>query len=612
MPQSTYCDPTGIFTPETWSHFSAECDISADRTKTKAPIVTAIHLLRQGFGLLTAQRRREAGRITIALVFSAIAETLAMASVFPFLTLLVNPSLAEQSAVVDRLLAMVGLTSATQGLIFLGVVAAVLFLMSACLRALVEIRVHKFAQFQRHELAQRVLTRVVARPYSYFLGRHSGELTKTVLGDVDRVVRFVLQPSMFLLAQLTRFIAVFLLVLIVAPGMTVVATVVLAVSYVTAFRVFRSRTKHSGALLSAADSARFRVVSELLRNIKALRVAGRERQFVSEFGKSSEVVARQYAINQILIRMPRLVIETLAIGGVILLAVGFVVVNGGLSQQILGETLPKLGLLSLAGLRMLPAVQEIFHSAWSIQLGAASVAALREELDVPMQQPRSAATPVPLRASMSAKGLSFRYQGAREWAFRDVSFHLDAGESLAIVGPTGAGKSTLLDVILGLQPPSEGEFRVDGRILDADEIPGWQATIGYVPQKCDLLDGTIEQNIKYGDPSEVTDRERLSAAIRDAQLVEMLERQPHGLDTHVGEAGVRLSGGEQQRISIARAIYRDASVVVLDEPTSALDRGTEDKLIDVIAALSHSRTVVVVTHQDQLADCCDHILRLPT
>ncbi|MGR3616127.1 MAG: ABC transporter ATP-binding protein [Paracoccaceae bacterium] len=569
-----------------------------------------LKLVTQGFHLLTPERQREAVFIAFGLVLAAAVEMLAMASILPFLGVLVNPGLIEQAPFLGKILDVFGATSINQSLVFLGVTAAVLFFVSACFRAWIEIKASRFTQYQRHELALRILTRVVARPYDYFLNRNASEIIKTVLGDVDRVVHFVLQPTVFLMSQATQALAVFLLVLFVAPGMTLIATSSLIVFYLGAFLLFRGRTALSGAKLTNADKERYKVAAELLRNIKALRIAGREDQFLDDFSAPSETVALQYAANHMYSRLPRLFIEALAIGGVILLSAAFVLMNGGVTSASLGETLPAMALLALAGLRMLPLAQVIFQSGWNIQLGAASAEKLRQELEFEIPDRKVAQDAWALTHEISVRDLSFKYEGSDSPAFEGVSFTLEAGKSLAIVGPTGVGKSTLLDVLLGLHSPSSGEISIDGRALTSQNAPSWQATIGYVPQVCDLLDASIERNIVYGEALDLFDQERLNIAVRDAQLDETIARQPNGIKTLVGEAGVRLSGGEKQRILIARAVYRKATVIILDEPTSALDSETESRLGDVVRGLTGNRTVLVVTHQENIAEGCDQLLRL--
>lgn len=565
-------------------------------------------ILHQAFGLLAPRRKREARWIAFGLMLAALGEVLAMASLLPFLAFLGDPTLAQGSSRLAQLFKALGVTDQTDGL---GLASCALFVGAAILRAFVDVRVVTFVQYQRHELAMGLLNRAVAMPYGEILQRDASDLSKRILGDVDRTVHFVMSPGMLLVSQIMRFITVFLLVLALAPVITLSAALVLSVFYAVVFRAFRQRTQRSSARLSEADSARHKTLTELGRHIKVLRISGREQDFVDAFAEPSESLAQQYAANHVLTRLPRLVLETLVIGGAIVVTLVVILLSGGLTSETVGQTLPALGVLALAGLRLIPTIQAIFQSVWSIQLGASSVAALDAAFRQPAAEPSAEVTPLPLSIALDAQGLGYRYDGASTWAFRDVSFEVRAGQSLAIVGPTGAGKSTLLDVILGLLPPTEGAVQVDGATLGPDETRAWQATIGYVPQDAALLNTTIAANIAFCASGDEIDEARLTEALDKAQLVEAVARQPQGLLTVVGDGGARLSGGERQRVLIARALYRDASVVVLDEPTSALDKDTAQGVIALLTSLAEvGKTVVLVTHQDALAARCDVVLSL--
>lgn len=572
--------------------------------------MTFVVTLKQAFGLLSLERRQEANGIIIVMAIAAIGEALAVASLLPFLALLGNPEVLNGSSRLSAIFDALGLTEPTIALVFWGTTCCLIFVASAILRNYADIKVDTFAQMQRHELAMGALKRIVSMPYVELLDRSSSTIMKTVLGDVDRVVHFVLQPSVMLVSQLVRFAAIFVLAVVLAPNMTLIAAFFVGLFYVAVFAIFRRRARVASKRLTEVDGERHTVLSELVRNIKTLRIAGQEGKFVSAFSEPSRKLSMQHVSNHTLTRLPRMMVETMAIGGSLLVAVGFVLFEGGVSSATLGDALPSLGLLAMASLRLIPAVQAIFKSGWSIQLGASSVEALVREFERPVNLVQEKRQPIPLEHKLCAEGLGYRYPNAPQWAFRGVEFQVEIGQSIAIVGPTGAGKSTLLDVVLGLLVPSEGQIRIDGEILTPKDIAGWQSAIGYVPQEAELLDGTIEANISFDYADEAIDRIRFENAVSAAQLGDTIARQSAGLRTIVGEKGARLSGGERQRILIARAIYHEASVIVLDEPTSALDKDTAQGVRQLLGALSEvGKTVFLVTHYEELADDCDVVLR---
>jgi ATP-binding cassette subfamily C protein len=215
----------------------------------------------------------------------------------------------------------------------------------------------------------------------------------------------------------------------------------------------------------------------------------------------------------------------------------------------------------------------------------------------------------PLRHALTVESVSFRYEGTRRLVLEDVSLTVQRGESVAIVGTSGAGKSTLVDLILGLHRPQQGVIRVDG-VNIADDVEGWQRQIGLVPQEVYLLDASLRENVAFGIPDDEIDDDRVTTAIRRAQLEQFVVGLPEGLATETGERGVRLSGGQRQRLGIARAFYTDPQVLVLDEATSALDNATEAELSSMIAELHGTLTMIVIAHRLSTVKNCDRVFLL--
>jgi ATP-binding cassette, subfamily B, bacterial PglK len=271
---------------------------------------------------------------------------------------------------------------------------------------------------------------------------------------------------------------------------------------------------------------------------------------------------------------------------------------------------PTLGLFAAAAFRLMPSVNRMLASIQGIRFGLPAIDSVHRELSMDAGTPhRDQAQPISFEREVVARAVSFTYPGKSTPALDGVSLFLRKGQSLGLIGPSGSGKSTLVDVMLGLLPAQSGEILVDGVDIRSN-LRGWQNLIGYVPQTIYLTDDTLRRNIAFGVPSSQIDEAAVDRAIRLAQLEDFVLSLDLGLDTVVGERGVRLSGGQRQRIGIARALYHDPPVLVLDEATSALDTDTERGVMQAVTALHGSKTVLVVAHRLSTLEHCDEILEL--
>jgi ATP-binding cassette subfamily B protein len=271
-----------------------------------------------------------------------------------------------------------------------------------------------------------------------------------------------------------------------------------------------------------------------------------------------------------------------------------------------------LGALALGAQRLLPALQQAY-GAWATIVG--SQASLADAIDL-LEQPiraemlQSAPEPMQFREAIRFKGVNFRYTEDGPWVVRNLDFIIPKGSRIGLVGATGSGKSTTLDILMGLLTPTEGQLLIDGYSLDGDLMRAWRRTIAHVPQSIYLSDASFIENIAFGIPLEQIDFERVKLAAKQAQIADFIESCPQGYRTPVGERGMRLSGGQRQRVGIARALYKQASVLVFDEATSALDNATESSLMESIEALNRDLTILLVAHRLTTVRQCDVVVEI--
>ena len=334
---------------------------------------------------------------------------------------------------------------------------------------------------------------------------------------------------------------------------------------------------------------------------------GMQEVYSGIYSRADHALRRAGSSSGFIAGSPRYAMESLGLVLIALLAYGLSRRGGGAATA-----LPLLGTLALGAQRLLPALQQAYGAWASIAGNRTSLAQVTQLLDQPLPPEASlpAPAPLPLRHSARFDAVRFRYSADGPWVIDGLNLTIERGRRVGVVGSTGSGKSTALDLLMGLLTPTEGEVLVDGAPITGSRIRAWQRTIAHVPQSIYLCDGTVAENIAFGVPPEAVDLERVRSAAHQAQIADFVESRPQGYHALVGERGIRLSGGQRQRIGIARALYKQASVLVFDEATSALDNATERSVMDAIDALNRDLTMVLIAHRLSTVQSCDIIIEL--
>jgi len=354
------------------------------------------------------------------------------------------------------------------------------------------------------------------------------------------------------------------------------------------------------------EGLRIQHLQQGLGGAKDVKLLGREGDFLAQYHLHHAQSARVGELQSTLQQLPRLWLELLAVGGLALLV--FVMLGRGVE---LTSIVPTLGLFAAAAFRLMPSVSRVLASVQAVRYAMPVINTLHEELKLAAPEPAIRTTDQGRRfyREIRLTDVAYSYPGADTPALHGLTLAIKKGESVGFIGSSGSGKSTLVDVILGLLPPSNGSVLVDGQDIQ-EQLRTWQDQIGYVPQSIYLTDDTLRRNVAFGIPDEHIDDAAVQRAIRDAQLEEFVGGLPNGVESIVGERGIRLSGGQRQRIGIARALYHDPSVLVMDEATSALDATTESGVMEAVTALRGSKTILIVAHRLTTVGQCDRIYRL--
>lgn len=561
--------------------------------------------------LLTPAERRRAILLLGLVIVMAMLDVIGMASVMPFLAVMADPGILSKYSALNDLYIRMAFKSTDEFLYFLGLASFILLVFAAVVRIGGQYAVNRYTQMRMHSIGVRLLDTHLRRPYTFYLNRHTGDLAKGLLSEVNQLASQVFTPLSQAIAHGISLLALLVLLVIIDPMVALIMAAVLGGSYSLVYLTIRRYLGRVGIDRVKANQVRFQVVSEALGGIKPVKLLGREATYVDRFSVASERMAHVQSVNNTLSSAPKFVIEAIAFGGIILLTLGLMAHHGGHQAGALGKVLPLLGLYAFVVYRMLPAVQAIYSAIALLRFGAAALAGIHADFagrdDLP-PLPREAAKPLDAHHIVELRGVTFSYESDKAAGIKDIDLDIPIGSTLGIVGSTGAGKTTLVDILLGLLQPQSGEIRIDGVAITPGNMRRWQADLGYVPQDIFLVDASVSENIALGLSPEDIDEDRVRECARMAQILDFVEGElPEGFRTSVGERGVRLSGGQRQRIGIARALYNDPAIIIFDEATSALDNLTEQEVMRAVAALSGQKTVVMIAHRMSTVRNCDNI-----
>jgi ATP-binding cassette subfamily B protein len=401
--------------------------------------------------------------------------------------------------------------------------------------------------------------------------------------------------------------AIVIALIVINPLVAGIASISFGACYGLVTWLTRRQLRRNSQRIAHEETQVIKALQEGLGGIRDVILDGTQQAYCDAYVKADQPLRRALGNNLFVGSGPRIVLEVVAM--VLIAILAYV-----LSRQVegLGTALPVLGALAVGTLRLLPAFQQSY-GAWTSMAGnQASLADVVELLGQPLREDASAPPPppFPFKRDIRFEAVRFRYSGKGPWVLDGLDLTIPKGARIGIVGSTGSGKTTTLDLLMGLLMPTEGEIRVDGLPIRGAVVRAWQRTIAHVPQNIYLADSTLAENIAFGIPREAIDFSRLREATRQAQIADTIESMSDGYDTRVGERGVRLSGGQRQRIGIARALYKQASVLVFDEATSALDSATEQAVMDSIQDLHGDLTVLLIAHRLSSLRRCDAIIKL--
>jgi ATP-binding cassette, subfamily B, bacterial PglK len=560
------------------------------------------------YNLLTTSKRRASIILLGFIIVGTLLEIIGVGLLLPVMVLLVEGNIATNYPMVQPLLETLGNPNhQTQVQIVMITLVGVYFVKNLYL-AFLAWQQARFSLGLREELSQRLFAIYIYQPYTFHLQRNSAQLIRNITGEVDEFITNALNPVLNLIAEILVSFGIVTLLLVVEPLGTLIVFLVLLIASWAFYGSTRARISRWGELRQYHDGQRIQHLHQGLGSVKDVKLLGREDNFLFKFYEHNSKSAQMTQFLEILQKLPRLWLELLAVVGLILL----VLIMLAQGQEV-SSVVPTMGLFAIAAFRMMPSVNRILTAVQSLRYGLPAINNLHEDFQLSEAKLKSshkaANNLTKLQKEICITDITYNYPDTENSVIAKVTIKIKQGDSVGFIGPSGSGKSTMIDVILGLLTPDSGQVMIDGQDIQLN-LRLWQDQIGYVPQSIYLTDDTLRCNIAFGLPSEQIDDVAVKRAIQAAQLEDFVSSLTDGMETIVGERGVRLSGGQRQRIGIARALYHDPDVLVLDEATSALDTATEVGVMEAVMALHGKKTVIIVAHRLSTVEHCDRLYRL--
>ncbi|MFM1990500.1 MAG: hypothetical protein RJA99_3457 [Pseudomonadota bacterium] len=563
--------------------------------------------LRRLWAHLEPRRRARCAPLLMLTVVAALAELCSIATAMVLLGALAAPEQLLAHPALGVWMQHAGVTEASDVRLAASGTFAFAALVSGLLRIVLSRCATAWSFAVGADLDAAIFRRTLHQPYAVHLARHSSEVIAAATRQSEALTHQILVPGLSFVN--TSLMMVMVLTALVAWRPVAAIGAFLGFLAIYGVVVFFSRRllAASGDVAAHASARVVQLVQEGLGGIRDVLIDGTQAHYSRRFADESRRLRTAQGTIQFLVTFPRFAVEAL---GMALIACGaWLSSRHGAGFE---GALTTIGALAFSAQRLLPMLQEAYYSFSLLKGAQATLLEVLKLLDQPEPDPSriGAGETLAFHDALRLEQVGFRYGPASHWVLRGIALTISRGERIGIVGRSGEGKSTLLDLIVGLLEPGEGRLCVDGVAVTDENRARWRARIAQVPQSIHLADCSVEENIALGVPVESIDRDRIRQAARKARIAEAVEALPQGYRTRIGENGSRLSGGQRQRIGIARALYKNADVLILDEATSALDAATEREVIDTIESLGREVTVIMVAHRLSTLERCDRILRI--
>lgn len=542
--------------------------------------------------------------LSIMIIIGALFELLGITAVLPFINVAMNPDSVNTIKYLNYFYKLLGMSSTNSFLAIIALVLVGIYIVKNIYLIVMNYVIFRFTYNNQRNLAHRLLKSYLKQPYTFYVQHNSADLIRNVKDDTTQFFDTILS-GMELAVECIVCILLLVYLLIQDKSITIGVSIVLVGFLIFFMQVIKKSIHVKGENVRQSKAGISQWLLQTFGGIKETKIMEREPYFLEKVDSQYAKFSNSHCIYQTLSYIPKPAMETVCIGSVLLVVA--IKLFKGVDSEYFVTT---ISVFAVAAFRLLPAFNRITGYISRIMFNKASVDAvyydlkLIEELNEETQKNISNNTCASFEKGIKVENVFFRYTSDNSYVLKNTSFEIPKNVSLALVGPSGAGKTTLADLILGVLKPESGKISMDD--VDINEnMHFWHQKLGYIPQTIYLMDDTIRNNIAYAVEENRIDEKSLEKAIEEAQLKDFIDTLPEGLDTVIGEGGVRLSGGQRQRIGIARALYSDPEVLILDEATSALDNETEEAVMEAIDRLNGKKTLIIIAHRLSTIKNCD-------
>ncbi|WP_032929216.1 ABC transporter ATP-binding protein [Leptospira santarosai] len=565
------------------------------------------YLIFRIWNYLSSRRHKQFGILLILLVISSLSEMVSIGAVIPFLGVLTTPEKVFDMPYIQPIKEYLRIFNPQELILPLTLAFIIIAIFTGLIRLLVLWVGNRLSFASGADLSLDIYRKTLYQPYRIHVMRNSSEIMGGVLGKASVLVPALILPIINTLGGILIIGTILIALILFNPAISISVFIGFGVIYGIIGYVTRKRLSIIGKIKSEEYTRVIKILQEGLGGVRDILLDGNQAVYCKIFEESDQKFRRASAESAFIGGSPRFLIESF---GMILLAIFAYLLSR--SDSGLVTVLPLLGAIALGAQRILPILQQVYQSWVTIKGNEKAFWDVLELLDQNIPEYIDLnIKPLKFSDCVRIEDLAFRYHPDQSWVIKDLSFNIYNGDRIGFIGVTGSGKSTLLDIVMALLEPSKGKLIVDNQIIDSNTMKrAWQANIAHVPQSIYLSDSTIAENIAFGISLDQIDFDRVRMAAKQAQIDLHIMSLKDGYNTFVGERGIRLSGGQRQRIGIARALYKEASVIIFDEATSALDNETEKAVIEAIEGLGKHLTVLLVAHRVTTLRNCNKIIEL--
>lgn len=554
---------------------------------------------------LPKRRKWQLFCLFLLMLISTCAEVISIGAIFPFIAMLSAPEKLYYYPLFKIFNVIFQIHSPTELIFPVTVLFILIVIFTGILRTTLLWFTNRLTSACGSELSAEVLKHILYKPYISHISENSSEIIATISHKVNNVVFGVIFPFFTLINSVVLLLAVLVALILIQPVVATATFIILGISYISIAGYVRVKVKKVSQIAATNQAKILKILQESLGGIRDMILDGNQDLYLKIFQDADVPMRKSTTTYNFINFFPRYAMETI---GIVLMAVLAFYMSGDKSS--IQKILPVLGTLGIGFQRILPVIQQIYSNWVSIESNHIQLRDVTNILSSRLYGNEPNTTRINFSKKIEISGLYFRYNEHASYILEDVTFSIPKGSRIGFIGSTGAGKSTLLDIIMGLLVPNRGQIIIDDTILTDERYRSWQSNVAHVPQSIFLSDASIAENIAFGIPIELIDHNRVHYVAKLALVDEFVQKYPNQYNTVVGERGINLSGGQRQRIGIARALYKNATVLVFDEATSALDTKTEDEIMTSITSFNRSITLLIIAHRLSSLKGCDFVIEI--